>query len=110
VTFGGTRATLTILDGSHSILSKLAILSTMSKKWVSRVLHPHQQSFLQYTQFVHIVIFYWVMRAPSPVMMDECLPERRDDDIDEEFDYDFINDGAVAGEYSSLFTPQQSTT
>jgi hypothetical protein len=43
-------------------------------------------------------------------MMDKSLPERVDDDSKVEFQYNFINYGAVAGEYSSLFTPQQSTT
>jgi hypothetical protein len=63
-----------------------------------------------YTNCTDSFFFDWVTRAPSPVMMDKCFPERLDDDIDEEFDYDFINDGAVAVEYYSLFTPQQSTT
>jgi hypothetical protein len=32
------------------------------------------------------------MKAPTPVMMDECFPERLDDDSDNEFEYDFIDD------------------
>jgi hypothetical protein len=50
------------------------------------------------------------MKAPSPVMMDECFSERLDDDSDDEFDYNFTRDGEMAGEYDSLFNPQQSTT
>jgi hypothetical protein len=46
------------------------------------------------------------MKAHSPAMMDECFPERLDDDSDDEFDYDFIDAGEMAGEYASLFTPQ----
>jgi hypothetical protein len=41
-------------------------------------------------------------------MMDECFPEKLHNDSDA--DYDFIYDGPVAGEYDSLFSPQQSTT
>jgi hypothetical protein len=54
--------------------------------------------------------FDWVMKAPTPVVMDECFPERLDDYSDDEFGYDFIDDGEMTGEYASLFTPQQSTT
>jgi hypothetical protein len=51
------------------------------------------------------------MRSQSPVIMDDSLPERLDDDSEEEFYYNFINDSSpVVGEYSSLFTSQQSTT
>jgi hypothetical protein len=50
------------------------------------------------------------MRAQSPVIMDESFPERLDDDREEEFYYNFIDDSPVVGEYSSLFTSQQSTT
>jgi hypothetical protein len=52
----------------------------------------------------------WAMKPPTPVMMDECFPERLDGNSDDEFDYDFIDDGEMAGEYASLFAPQQSTT
>jgi hypothetical protein len=52
--------------------------------------------------------FEWTMRASSPVMMDECFPERLHNDSDN--DSDFIDDVPVAGEYVSLFSPQQSTT
>jgi hypothetical protein len=46
------------------------------------------------------------MKSPTPVMIDECFPERLDDDSDDEFDYNFIDDDEMAGEYASLFTPQ----
>jgi hypothetical protein len=54
--------------------------------------------------------FDWVMKALSPVMMDELFPERLDEDSDDEFDYNFIDGGDMAGEYSSIVIPQQSTT
>jgi hypothetical protein len=44
------------------------------------------------------------MNAHTPLLMDECFPERLDDDSDDEFDYDFIDDGEMAGEYSFLFS------
>jgi hypothetical protein len=50
------------------------------------------------------------MKALTPVMMDECFTERLNNDSDDVFDYDFIDDGEMAGEYASLFTPKQSTT
>jgi hypothetical protein len=52
--------------------------------------------------------FDWVKRASSPVMLDECFPENIHDDSD--FNYDFVYDGPVVGEYNSLFSPQKSTT
>jgi hypothetical protein len=45
-----------------------------------------------YTNFTDSFFCYWVMRAQSPVMMDECFPERLDDDSEEEFYYNFIKD------------------
>jgi hypothetical protein len=51
-----------------------------------------------------------MMKAPSSVIMDECSPEILDDDSDDEFDYNFIDDGDMDGQYASLFTPQQSKT
>jgi hypothetical protein len=44
VTFSGTRATIFMLEGSHSIFSKLPKVSTVSKKLVSHLLNPRQQS------------------------------------------------------------------
>jgi hypothetical protein len=51
--------------------------------------------------------FDWVMKAPTPAMMDEFFPERLDNDSDHKFDYAFIGDGEVAGEYASLFAPRK---
>jgi hypothetical protein len=43
-------------------------------------------------------------------MMDESFPERLHDDSEEEFYFYFIDDSSLMfGEYSSLFTSQQST-
>jgi hypothetical protein len=51
------------------------------------------------------------MKAQSPVMMDESFPVRLDKDSEEVFYYNFVNKNIpVLGEYSSLFTPQQSAT
>jgi hypothetical protein len=50
------------------------------------------------------------MKVPTPVMIYDLFLEILDNDSDDEFDYDFIDDGEMAGEYASLFTPQQSTT
>jgi hypothetical protein len=36
-----------------------------------------------YTNCTNSFFFDWVMRAQSPVMMDECFPERLDDDSEE---------------------------
>jgi hypothetical protein len=41
-------------------------------------------------------------------MMDECFHERLDEDTND--DYAYIYDVPVAGEYASLFGPEQSTT
>jgi hypothetical protein len=50
------------------------------------------------------------MKAQSPVMMDESFPLRLEEDIEEEFYYNLANESSpVMGEYSSLFTSQQST-
>jgi hypothetical protein len=44
-------------------------------------------------------------------MMDEYFPVRLDKDSEEEFYYNLANESnPVVGEYSSLFTSQQSTT
>jgi hypothetical protein len=40
--------------------------------------------------------------------MSESFPENIHDDSD--FDYDFVYDGPVVGEYDSLFSPKKSTT
>jgi hypothetical protein len=50
-----------------------------------------------YTNCTDSFYFYWAMKAPSPVLMDECFPERLNDDRDDEFDYDFIDDGEMDG-------------
>jgi hypothetical protein len=63
-----------------------------------------------YTNCIDLFHFEWVMKAPTPIMMDDCFPERLNDDSDDEFNYEFVGDGEMAGEYASLFTPQQSTT
>jgi hypothetical protein len=53
----------------------------------------------------------WVMKAQSPVMMDEPFPVRQEEDSVEEFYYSLANDSSpVVGEYTSLFSSQQSTT
>jgi hypothetical protein len=63
-----------------------------------------------YTNCTDSFYFDWAMKAPTPVMMDDCFPDRLDDNSDKEFDYEFIDDGEMTGEYYSLFVPQQSTT
>jgi hypothetical protein len=63
-----------------------------------------------YTNCTDSFYFRWVMKAPSPAMMDECFPERLNNDSDDEFDYYCIDDGDMVGEYAFLFTPQQLTT
>jgi hypothetical protein len=77
---------------------------------VSRVASPTTITAPVYTNCTASFYFDWVMKAPNPVMMDECFPERLDDDSDDEFEYYFIDDDEMAGEYATLFTPQQSTT
>jgi hypothetical protein len=58
-----------------------------------------------------ILSFDWVIKAQSPVMMDESFPVRLDEDSEEEFYYNFVNGSSpVVEEYSSLLTSQQSTT
>jgi hypothetical protein len=53
----------------------------------------------------------WVMKAQSPVMMDEPFPVRQEEDSEEEFYYGLAHDSIpVVGEYASLFSSQQSTT
>jgi hypothetical protein len=47
---------------------------------------------MNFTDYCH---FDWVMKPPTPVMMDECLPYILDGDSDDEFDYDFIDDGRL---------------
>jgi hypothetical protein len=62
--------------------------------------------YMNYTNYFY---FDWVMKVPTPVMMNGCFPERLVDDIDDEFDYGWIDDGEMAGEHASLFTSQLST-
>jgi hypothetical protein len=50
-----------------------------------------------YTNCKDYFYFDWVIKAPTPVMMDECFPDRLDDESDDEFEYDFINDVKMAG-------------
>jgi hypothetical protein len=51
------------------------------------------------------------MKAQSPVMIFESFPVRLEKDSEEEFYYNLANESSpVVGEYSSLFTSQQSTT
>jgi hypothetical protein len=55
--------------------------------------------------------FNWVMKAQSPVMMDESFPVRLEEDSEEKNYYNLANESSpVMGEYSSLFISQQSTT
>jgi hypothetical protein len=109
VPFGGTKDITTILDGSQDKPRKLANLSTISQQLECLASLPHQQSPVLYSQNALIFFnFDWVMRASSKVMMDGCFPENIHDDSD--FDYDFVYDGPVVGEYDSLFSPQTSTT
>jgi hypothetical protein len=64
-----------------------------------------------YTNCTAYFFLDWVMKAQSPVMMDESFPVRRDEDSEEECYNNFVNESSpVVGEYSSLFTSQQSTT
>jgi hypothetical protein len=52
-----------------------------------------------------------VIKAHYPVMMDESFPVRLEDDSEEEFYYNLANESnPVVGEYSSLFSSQQSRT
>jgi hypothetical protein len=45
------------------------------------------------------------MKAQSPVIMDESVPVRLEEDCEEEFYYNLANKSSpVVGEYSSLFT------
>jgi hypothetical protein len=51
------------------------------------------------------------MKAQSPVIMDESFPVRLEENSEEDFYYNLANKSSlVVGEYSSLFTSQQSTT
>jgi hypothetical protein len=51
------------------------------------------------------------MNAQSPVIMDESFPVILDEDSEEDVYYNFVNESCpLVGEYSSLFTSQQSTT
>jgi hypothetical protein len=56
------------------------------------------KSLLQYTQTARIPFYFDLsMKPPTPVMMDECFPERLDDNSNDELDYDLIDDGKMAG-------------
>jgi hypothetical protein len=51
------------------------------------------------------------MKAQYPVMMNESFPVRLEEDKEEEFYYYLANRSIPGvGEYSSIFTSQQSTT
>jgi hypothetical protein len=51
------------------------------------------------------------MKAQSPLMMNESFPVRHEEESKEEFYCNLANASSpVVGEYSSLFTSQQSTT
>jgi hypothetical protein len=52
-----------------------------------------------------------VIKAQSPVMVDESFPVRLKEDSEEEFYYNLANESSpVVREYSSLFISQQSKT
>ena len=86
------------------------ILNRVKEVGVPFVASPLTISRPVYTNCTDSFYFDWIMTAPSPVMMDECFPERLEDYSPGQFEFDFLNDGAVSGEYSSLFSPQQSVT
>jgi hypothetical protein len=97
VTSGGTKATITISDGSHRIFSRWCPFRCMTT-------NNHDTSIYKFHRFF---FFDWVMKAQSPVIMDESFPVRLDEDSEEEFYYNFVNESSpVLGEYSSLFTSQ----
>jgi hypothetical protein len=87
----------------------IQIINRVNESGVPFVASPPTITAPVYLNCTDSFYFNWATKPPTPVMTDECFPERLDDDSDDEFDYDFIDDGDMAGKYASLFTPRQST-
>jgi hypothetical protein len=106
VILGVTRAIIIILDGSQAIQIKLAILSTVSRKLVTHFFaSPSTITSPVYKNCTGSIYLDWAMKTPTPVLRDECFPERLDDDSDDEFDYDCIGAGEMDGSYALLHPP-----
>jgi hypothetical protein len=86
------------------------IVNRVKEVGVPFVASPPTITAAVYTNCTDSFYFDWVMKAPTLVMMGECFPERLNEDSDDEFEYEFVDYWEMAGENTSLFNPQQSTT
>jgi hypothetical protein len=73
------------------------IINHVKEVGVPFVASPPTLTAPVYTNCTDSFYFDWVTKPPTPVIIDECFPERLDDNSDDEFDYDIIDDGEMAG-------------